>query len=223
MAAQDTPQQARPFSLAQSVGEYARVAAGTAAVAGFALVALTQMGLDWFYGHFGLAPQDVGLDQTAILFETAATGITALISAAVVGLAVAVLLRYVALGRSRIRHGTVSLRSLVVEPVVLAMAGGITIALLAGFLGSGILNAHRSLEDIRAGRSVPRQVLARGEVVARCTQVWWKEPHIDGVIGRPQGARLVYLGEAAGVTSFYDATSTRTIRVPSGDVATRSC
>jgi hypothetical protein len=221
MVAQDTPPQAGPLRLAQSVGEYARVAAGAAAVAGFALIALTQMGLDWFYGHFGLAPQDVGLDQTAILFETAATGITALTCAAVVGLGVAVVLRYLVLRRSR--HDTASPRSLVGQPVVLASASGITIALLAGFLGSGILNAHRSLDDIRAGRSVPPQVLARGEVVARCTQVWWKEPHLDGVIGHPQGARLVYLGEAASVTSFYDATSTRTIRVPSGDVATRSC
>ncbi len=201
-----------------SLGEYARTVAAVAVVAGFVLVGLTQMGLDWFYGHFGLSSQDVGLNQTSILFETAATGIAALAAAAVIGVGVALAVHRLLRSRRPTRPPP-----LLAQPAVVCTAIGVALVLLAAFLISGVVNANRSLSDTRAGRSVPSQALAHGEVVARCTEVWWKDPYLDGLIGRPQGTRLVYLGEAAGVTSFYDATTTRTIRIPTEDIATRSC
>ena len=204
-------------TIAHSIGEYARGITAVAVVAGFALVGLTQMGLDWFYGHFGLAPQDVGLNQASILFETAATGVIAITAAMAIGMTVALVVHRLRRGEGR------SFVALLAQPSVVRSALGVAVILLAAFFLSGILNAHRSLADVRAGRSVTSQTLARGEVVARCTEVWWKDPHLGELVGRPAGARLVYLGESGGVTSFYDAVSTRTVRVPTGDIATRSC
>lgn len=210
-----------PARLTHLVAESARIAVSVAVIAGFILVSIAHMGLKWFYGTFGLTPQDVGLDEATILFETASTGVIIVTVAALVGFGVSASGTRL-LGRRDPAGDVITLRRLLVEPVVAKRAAVVAFLLLVAYFLWGVVTANRSLDNVRSGRSVEPQIFAHGEVTARCTEVWWK-PHLDPLFAKPQGARLVYLGEDEGITSFFDSTTERTIRVPSGDIATRSC
>jgi hypothetical protein len=210
-----------PARLAHLVTEFARIAVSVAAIAGFILVSIAHMGLKWFYGNFGLTPQEVGLDEATILLETASTGVITVAVAALVGLAVSASGTRLLRRRDPAEDG-ITLRRLLAEPVVAKRAAVVALLLLITYFIWGVVTAHRSLNNVRSGRSAEPQIFAHGEVTARCTEVWWK-PHLDPLFAKPKGARLVYLGEDEGITSFFDSTTERTIRVPSDDIATRSC
>jgi hypothetical protein len=223
MIPEDDPQTtARPARLTDRVAEFIRIAVSVAAIAGFILVSLAYMGLEWFYGNFGLTPQEVGLDEATILLETASTAAIAVAVAALVGFAVSASATRL-LGQRDPAGNVITLRHLLAEPVVARRAALVALILLVAYFLWGVVTANHSLDNVRSGRSVEPQILAHGEVTARCTEIWWKNPHLDPLFAKPQGARLIYLGQDQGVTSFFDPTTGRTIRIPSGDIATRSC
>jgi hypothetical protein len=211
-----------PTRLIDLIAESARIAVSIAAIAGFILVSIAYMGIGWFYGNFGLTPHNVGLDEATILLETASTGVITVTVAALVSLAVSATGTRL-LGRRDPAGDVISLRRLLTKPIVMKRAAVVALLLLLAYFLWGVVAANHSLHNVRSGRSVEPQILAHGEVTARCTEVWWKNPYLDPLFAKPQGARLVYLGAADGITSFFDSTTGHTIRVPSGDIATRSC
>jgi hypothetical protein len=212
----------RSARLTDRVAEFARITVSVAAIAGFILIAISYMGLGWFYGNFGLTPQDVGLDEAAILLETASTGVITVTAAALIGFAVSASGNRL-LGRRNPTGDMITLRRLLAEPAVAKQAAVVALFLLIAYILLGVVTANRSLNKVRSGQSIEPQILAHGEVTGRCTEVWWNNPYLDPLFAKPQGVRLVYLGDADGITSFFDSTAKSTIRVPSGDIATRSC
>jgi hypothetical protein len=223
MIAEDDVQKASwPARVTDLVAEYARIAVSVTAVAGFILVSIAYMGLKWFYGNFGLTPRDVGLNEATILFETASTGIITITVAALVGFAISASGTRL-LGRRDPAKDLIPLRRLLAEPVVVKRAAVVALFLLVAYFLWGVVTANRSLNNVRLGQTAEPQLFAHGEVTGRCTEVWWKDAHLDPLFAKPQGVRLVYLGNGEGITVFFDSTTGHTIRVPSSDIATRSC
>jgi hypothetical protein len=203
--------------LTRSLTDIAAIVGSLATVAGFALVALARTGLNWFYANFALTPEEVGLDQSSILLQTASAGLVVVVFAMVVGMLVGV-----AVAR-RLGRPVASIRTLAADRGIMRICGLVALSILVLYFLWGVTTARESLERVRAGRSTNPQMIAHGEVTARCVQVWWKEPHLDEVFGKPRGSRFVYLGEAHGKAAFYDSQGKRTMRVSGSEVATRSC
>ncbi len=208
----------------RALGDWAKIAAPVAALGGFVLVALAKTGMDWFYSNFKLTPGEVGLDQTSILFQTAATAIGVLSASLIIGLGVSIV--FARATWRRIRKETTrsySVRALIGEPIIVKRGAVVALALLAGYFLWGVGTAHQSVNRIRSGESTSSQIFAHGEIIAWCVEVWWKDPRWNEVFGSPPGLSLVYFGQASGIAAFYDARTGHTIRIPTSDVATRSC
>jgi hypothetical protein len=199
------------------------MATAIAVLGGFLLVSLAKTGMNWFYARFNVTPEEVGLSQTSILFQTAATAIVVLTGSALAGLGISVAATRVARRGNRVSAGPPSLRSLIREPRVAKRAALIALVVLFGYFAWGVETAEQSIARIQSGNSTSSQMFAHGEIVAWCVDVWWDNPRLNEEFGGPPVRRLVFLGQASGIAVFYDATTRRTIRVPVSGVVTRSC
>jgi hypothetical protein len=204
------------------LADSAKMTASIAALGGFLLVALAKTGMDWFYGSFDLTPEEVGLDQSTILFQTAATAIVVLTISLLLGLGISAAATRIA-GRRNKALATRSLPRLMAERRVLKRGGILAIILLTGYFLWGVETARQSIEAVKAGKSTSTQLLAHGQVVAWCVVAWWQDPRLNNLFGSPPGRRLVFFGQASGIAAFYDASTRRTVRIPIADVVMRSC
>jgi hypothetical protein len=207
----------------RALADSAKMTTSIALLAGFLLVSLAKTGMDWFYARFDLTPAEVGLNQTSILFQTAATAIVVVTGSALVGLAISAAATRVARRGHRLPAGPPSFRSLINEPRVVKSAALVALILLVGYFAWGLETAQQSIARIRSGDSTSSQVFAHGEIVAWCVEVWWNNPRLNEVFGGPPARRLVFFGQASGIAVFYDAKTRHTIRVSVSDVVTRSC
>jgi hypothetical protein len=165
----------------------------------------------------------VGLSQTSILFQTAATAIVVLTGSALAGLGISVVTTRVARRGNRVPAGPPSIQTLIREPGVAKRAALIALVVLFGYFVWGVASAGQSIARIQSGNSASSQMFAHGEIVAWCVDIWWDNPRLNKLFGGPPGRRLVFLGQASGIAVFYDAKTRHTIRVPVSDIVTRSC
>ena len=181
------------------------MATSIAVLGGFLLVSLAKIGMDWFYGRFDITPEEVGLSQTSILFQTAATAVVVVTGSAIVGLGISAAATRVARRGNRVPAGPPSFRSLIREPGVAKKAALIALVVLLGYFAWGVETADQSIARIQSGNSTSSQIFAHGEIVAWCVDVWWDKPLLNEVFGGPPARRLVFLGQASGIAVFYDA------------------
>lgn len=221
-AVEDGPQAAAwPLRLSR-LAESARVLAALGALGGFALVSLARTGLDWFYGNFELTPEEVGLDQATILLQTASTGIVVVMGATLIGLVASAAATRLIERYHRAERPT-SISVLIKDPTFARNAAVVALCVLVTYFAWGVATARDSLDRIRSGRSTSPQVFAHGEVIARCEEVWWKQPLLDELFASPPGSTFVFLGQSEGAASFYDPRTRRTVRVPASEIAMKSC
>lgn len=209
--------------LLRTAGEWCRVALSISGVGAFVLVATARTGLGWFYGHFDATPEELGLDRATVLVQTAASGAIVALGAAAIGLGAS---RASRLARSRLGKSTTrpGARRKQGRPAPLDRTA-LTVALLIllVYFVVGLASARQSLDRVRAGRSTDRQLLAHGEVVATCVQLWWTQPELGPLFAVAPGSRFVLLGRSAGIDVYYDPRAAETIRVPSSSVTSRTC
>lgn len=191
--------------------------------AGVLLVFLSQTGMRWFYGHFGVSLEEIGQDRPTILFETAASGFFVLLASLIVAGTISVSLFTARKARHPDRpSGGIELLGLPRAPLLRTVAV-ITGLLLASYFGWGVATAQQSLDRIREGLSARPQTFAHGEIHATCVQVWDVDTRLVQLLGAPGTERFVYLGEGRGLTILYDPRRSATLRLPSANLAMRSC
>ena len=212
-----------PVRYLRALADFAKMATAIAVLGGFLLVALAKTGMDWFYARFDVTPDEVGLSQTSILFQTAATAIVVLTGSALAGLGISAVATRVARRGNRVPAGPPSLRCLIREPRVAKWAALVALVILFGYFVWGVASAGQSIARIQSGNSASSQIFAHGEIVAWCVDIWWDNPRLNKLFGGPPARRLVFLGQASGIAVFYDAKTRHTIRVPVSDIVTRSC
>lgn len=212
-----------PMSNLRLIAESATLLASIAVVGGFLLVGIAMTGMNWFYGHFDLTAEDVGLDQSRILLQTGGTAVLVVSSSIVFGVAFAFLSmfrdasrrsskRWIFLRPNVLRDRRMVRRSLVASMVC-----------LVAYFAWGVAAANTSLADIRAGRSTGHQILAHGQIVARCEHLWWTDRGLDSVFESVPGESFVFLGSASSIAVFYNPRTRHTIRVSASEVSSRGC
>ena len=212
-----------PLRHIRALADSAKAVTSIAVVAGFLLVLLTKTGMNWFYAKFNLTPDEVGLNQASILFQTAATAVVVVAGSALVGLGISATLARVASSRDRAAAGKRSFRSLISDWKVMRRGILVALVLLFAYYAWGVETAEQSIARVRSGSSTSLQTFAHGEIVAWCVNVWWNDPRLNVVFGGSPGRRLVFFGQASGTGVFYDARTGHTIRVPISQVVTKSC
>jgi hypothetical protein len=164
-----------------------------------------------FYSRFGVDPEDVGLGYVQVLTQVA-TG-SLLILAFIVSQAVAYFWLY---KRDPQESSTGRTRFLILGQVL----GMVLLIIALSFSTAFRLSSHVRSGSAIAPTGFDLSAFVNNILAVRVpqVQVYWADERATSA-ARWSGARsLMYLGQASGVSVFYDPARRETLRLPSGSV-----
>lgn len=162
----------------------------------------------WFYGYFGVTPEEVGLGPTSSRVH-AAIGITLLWIAGVALLVWAVVTGWIRAGKPKRERKTLSDRE--TRTRVAVVVGAVIAATLFQLVVLSVLMVQGA-SGAKDGRSVGGWLHPTSRVT-----VTYLDETTPGIVTSLQGC-LIYLGNSDNVTVLFNATNDAVVRLPTSNI-----